>query len=81
MNDSDPQKNSAARRHEILTWKEYRTIIGSHWVPGMHAPFDPTASRLAQKNKLSVFFMGGDSLGDLSHILHGEKWNGSVIRT
>lgn len=77
--DADPQSNPEARRHDSLTWKEYRAIVGNTWVPGMHAPFDPTASRLAAKHKLFVSFMGGDSLADLSKILHHKKWQGSVI--
>lgn len=77
--DSDPATNPNAERFETLTWKQYRAIVGSKWVPGMHAPFDPTAARLAQRNNLKVAFMSGSSLKDLSKILHGKKWDGSFI--
>ncbi|MCX6780527.1 MAG: UMP kinase [Candidatus Magasanikbacteria bacterium] len=76
---SDPEKNPDAQKFETLSWKEYRAIIGSKWIPGMHAPFDPTASRLAQKNNLTVSFMDGKDLAALPKILHGKKWAGSVI--
>ncbi len=78
--DADPKKNKSAQKFDALSWKQYRAIVGSRWVPGMHAPFDPTAARLAQKNKLSVAFMGGDDLGALTKILHGKKWHGSIIQ-
>ncbi len=78
--DCDPAKNPEAKKFDALTWKEYRSIVGSKWTPGMHAPFDPTASRLAQKNKLTVSFMSGNDLPALSKILHAKKWEGSVIK-
>lgn len=77
--DTDPTNNPAAKKFDKLTWKQYRAIVGSKWVPGMHAPFDPTAARLAEKNKISVSFMSGNDLSALSKILHGKKWDGSLI--
>lgn len=77
--DSDPVENPNAQRFETLSWKQYRAIVGSEWIPGMHAPFDPTAARLAQKHNIQVAFMSGNSLNDLSKILHGKAWGGSSI--
>ncbi len=77
--DSDPEKNPDARKFDQLTWKQYREIVGTQWTPGMHAPFDPTAARLAQKNQMSVSFVGGQNLSDLSRVLHEKKWAGSKI--
>lgn len=77
--DSDPAKNPSAKKFDALTWPQYRAIVGSRWTPGMHAPFDPVAARLAQKHKLVVAFMHGDDLGALTKILRGKSWEGSSI--
>lgn len=77
--DKDPGKFPDAVRFDALTWKQYREIVGSKWIPGMHAPFDPIAARMAEKHKMRVSFMGGNSLGDLTKILHDKKWGGSMI--
>src|SRR3989344_3734192 len=77
--DADPAKNPGAKKFDHLTWKQYRAIIGSRWTPGMHAPFDPIAARLAPKHGLTVSFISGDDLGALSKILRGKKWVGSRI--
>lgn len=77
--DSDPAKNPAAKKFDVLTWRQYRAIVGSRWTPGMHAPFDPIAARLAQKHRLTVSFMSGEDLGALAKILRGKSWAGSRI--
>lgn len=77
--DKDPKTNEDAKKFDHLTWKEYRAIVGSKWVPGMHAPFDPIAARGAQKNGITVAFVGGDDLSGLQAVLNGKKWRGSRI--
>jgi uridylate kinase len=77
--DKDPGKFPDAVRYDSLTWKQYRAIVGSKWVPGMHAPFDPIAARMAEKHKIDVSFMGGNDLGALTKILRGKKWGGTKI--
>ena len=77
--DKDPGKFPDAVRFDELNWKQYRAIVGSKWVPGMHAPFDPTAARMAEKHRMRLSFMGGNSLGDLTKILREKKWGGTRI--
>jgi uridylate kinase len=77
--DKDPGKFPDAVRYDSLTWKQYRAIVGSKWVPGMHAPFDPIAARMAEKHKIDVSFMGGNDLGALTKILRGKRWSGTRI--
>lgn len=78
--DSDPAKNPAAKKFDALTWQQYRAIIGSRWTPGMHAPFDPVAARLAHRHHLTVAFMSGEDLLALPKILLGKKWKGTHIQ-
>lgn len=77
--DKDPNKFSDAVRFDFLSWKEYRAIVGSEWDPGMHAPFDPIAARMAQRAGIAVSFVGGDDLAGLQAVLNGKKWRGSRI--
>ena len=78
--DKDPNKFKDARKIENISWKEFRKIVGNKWVPGANAPFDPIASREAQKNKFKVVVMDGKNLTDLAKVLKGEeKIVGTII--
>ncbi len=52
--DKDPRKHSDAKPICEISWKDFRKIVGSKWDPGMNAPFDPVASRLAHQSGISV---------------------------
>lgn len=78
--DKDPNKFKDAQKIENISWKEFRKIVGNKWVPGANAPFDPIASREAQKNKFKVVVMNGKNLLDLAKVLKGEeKIVGTII--
>src|SRR3972149_11634074 len=47
--DKDPRKHPDAKPLTNISWKDYRKIVGDTWIPGMNAPFDPVASRLADE--------------------------------
>lgn len=61
------------------SWKEFRQIIGNDWRPGMNAPFDPVASRLAESLELEVMIANGMDLPNLSRCLSGQKPKGTLI--
>jgi len=71
--DKDPNKFRDAKKIENITWDNFRKIVGNKWVPGANAPFDPIASREAQKNKMKVVVMNGNNLNDLAKVLNGEE--------
>ncbi|MEA3496307.1 MAG: UMP kinase, partial [Bacteroidota bacterium] len=50
--DKDPNKFPDAQKVNKMSWKDLRAMIGDDWVPGMHAPFDPVASQLADEENL-----------------------------
>lgn len=77
--DSDPRKNPDAEPICEIGWKDFRKIVGSRWDPGANLPFDPVASKLAEKIGLRVILADGKDLTNLKRILSGEKFEGSVI--
>ena len=78
--DKDPKKYKNARKIKKATWKEFRKIIPKKWKYGMHAPFDPVASRAAQKLKLKVVIMNGKKLKQVSNFLHKQPFEGTIIQ-
>ncbi|MDP2734634.1 MAG: UMP kinase [bacterium] len=77
--DEDPKKNGNAKPIVALSWKEYRRLIPQAWSPGMAVPFDPVASRLAQKEKLRVKILDGRDLKNMKRAINGESFKGTLI--
>lgn len=78
--DKDPNKFKNANKIENISWKDFRKTVGNTWDPGMNAPFDPIASKLAQKNNLEVLIMNGKNLKNMENYLEGKKFKGTLIR-
>ncbi|KKP57294.1 MAG: Aspartate/glutamate/uridylate kinase [Candidatus Moranbacteria bacterium GW2011_GWF2_34_56] len=78
--DKDPNKFSDAKKIEEISWIDFRKMVGDSWDPGMSAPFDPIASKLAQENNLEVAIIGGDNLDNMKNCIEGEKFEGSLIK-
>lgn len=77
---ADPKINPEATKIEEATWKEFRKIIPRKWSPGLSAPFDPIASREAEKIGLQVAIINGKKIGELDKFLNGEKFVGTLIK-
>lgn len=77
--DKDPKKFQDAKKLYKVTWKEYRKIIGSKWTPRMNSPFDPIASKEAQKSGLKVIVLKGNDLKNVDRYLGGQGFEGSII--
>lgn len=77
--DKDPHKFPDAKKIEQISWKNFRKIVGNKWTPGHSAPFDPIASKLAEKYKLRVIIANGKNLKNLKNILENKKFVGTVI--
>jgi len=77
--DKDISKYKDAKPIKEITWAKYRKIIGSKWSPGMKAPFDPIASKMAEDLKMTVIITRGTNLQNLENILLDKKFNGTVI--
>jgi uridylate kinase len=76
--DKDPKKYKNAKPIKKTTWKRFRKIVGSEWKPGLNMPFDPIASKLAEKVKLKVVIIGND-LKNLKNLLENKKIKGTIV--
>lgn len=76
--DKDP-KIKGAQRLETVSWEVFRKIVGNRWQPGLSAPFDPIASRVAAQSDLKVIILNGRKIENLQQCLEGKKFIGTTI--
>jgi uridylate kinase len=77
--DKDPNKFKSAKPFKEISWKDYLKLIEQKWIPGMSAPFDPIASKLAQKFKFKVIILNGRKLKNLENYLTNKTFKGTII--
>lgn len=77
--DKDPKMDPMAKPLEKLNWIKFRKIVGEKWDPGLHTPFDPVASKLAQEIGLKVVILKGDDFENLEKFFAGKKFVGTTI--
>lgn len=77
--DKDPNQFSDAKRIEDIAWADFRTIVGSEWKPGLNAPFDPIAAKLAEEHGLEVIVADGKNIPNLAAILADQSFEGTRI--
>lgn len=78
--DKDPNKYSDAKRIERITWTDFRKrIVGSAWRPGTNVPFDPIASKEAERRGLRVSIVNGTNITEVKRALQGKKFAGTII--
>lgn len=78
--EKDPKKFPTARPLKNISWKAYKTMIGTTWTPGMHAPFDPIASKLAQDLGITVKILNGKNLANVADALDEKPFTGTIIK-
>ena len=76
---ADPKTDPNARPLDKISWADFRVITGDEWIPGKNVPFDPVASRHAEKIGLKVICAAGKDLENLKKILKGENFSGTTI--
>jgi uridylate kinase len=77
--DIDPRKSNQAKPLEKINWQDYRKLVGDRWNPGSNAPFDPIASKMAEKLKIQVVVLNGNDLKNFNKCLEQKKFKGTVI--
>ncbi len=77
--DKDPKLYKNAKPLNQLSWKKYRNIVGDKWHPGLNAPFDPVASKIAQKSKIKVYILKGTNIKNLENFLNKKEFIGTTI--
>jgi len=78
--DKDPNKFKDAKKIKNIYWKEFRKIVGDKWDPGLNSPFDPVASKEAEKLKMEVAIINGSNLDNFEKYLGEQNFVGSIIK-
>ncbi|MCL1993250.1 MAG: UMP kinase [Spirochaetes bacterium] len=76
---ADPAKDKNAKPIDKISWADFRVMVGDEWVPGKNSPFDPVASRHAEKIGLKVICAAGKNLENLKNLLSGKDFIGTSI--
>lgn len=76
---ADPRTNPDATKIEKSSWADFRKLLPETWNPGINAPFDPVAAKVAEAIGLEVAVMNGKNLENLSAYLDGKEFVGTVI--
>ncbi len=76
----DPRKFKNAKKVSETTWAEYFKMIPKKWSPRLNTPFDPVASRLAKRYKMSVYIVNGAKTERFRRILAKEGFRGTLIK-
>ncbi|MFH1642350.1 MAG: UMP kinase [Nanoarchaeota archaeon] len=77
--DKDPARYDDAKPIDNITWEKFRELVGKLWKPGLNMPFDPIASKEAEKIGLKVVIIGKD-LNNLKNLIEKKKFAGTVIQ-
>lgn len=78
--DRDPRKFKNAKPITHIAWRDFRKLLPKTWKPGLNAPFDPVASREAERLHLEVAVMDGTNLKNVDRYLSGTSFIGTVIQ-
>lgn len=78
--DKDPNKFPDAKPLIETSWKDYCTMAGDKWIPGMNLPFDPIASKLAMELGVTVRILNGKNLDNLALALDRKPFKGTTIK-
>lgn len=77
--DKDPKKHKDAKPIKDISWTEFRKLIPAKWSPGVHAPVDPVAAKLAHAAHIEAVMLNGEDLEQLSKYLAGKSFKGTRI--
>lgn len=81
--DTDPKGKNGRKAKKIknISWYNYLKIIPNERTPGQNSPFDPVASREAQKRNIEVAITNGHKLADFEAYLYptGSDFMGTRI--
>ena len=78
--DRNPSQFPDAKSIKEIDWKDFRKIVGEKWTPGLNSPFDPRATKLAEKLKLKVTIINGKNLERLDNFLNNKPFIGTIIK-
>ncbi len=70
----NPHTNPDATKIEDITWSDFRKLIPDEWEPGLSAPFDPVAAKVAERDNIEVAQINGLKLDHLRDYLAGRPF-------
>lgn len=76
---ADPRTDKTATPIKEISWKKFRAMIPKKWDPGLNSPFDPIASKEADKLGMEVVIMDGTKLENLQNYLDDQPFIGTKI--
>lgn len=77
--DKDPNVYNDAKEIDHMSWKDFRTLVGEEWKPGMHVPFDPIAAKRSDQLGIKLVVMNGNNFQNVSNYINGKKFVGTII--
>lgn len=77
--NKDPLKYKDAKPFKKISWNEYLKLIENKWIPGMSAPFDPIASKLAKRFGFKCVIINGKNLKEVDKFLSAKDFEGTLI--
>jgi uridylate kinase len=77
--DNDPKINPHAQPQEFLRWRDYRSLVGDVWSPGLSAPFDPVAAKFCHKHGIAVAVINGKQFERVKQAISGQEFVGSLL--
>jgi uridylate kinase len=75
----DPLKYKNAKKITSISWGRFRKMFGTQWNPDANVPFDPVASKLAQRYKMAVVITRGGNFKNLENILNNRRHTGTLL--
>lgn len=76
---ADPRLDPNATPLDSISWADFRSLVGTVWIPGANLPFDPIASAKAEAAGMKVICAAGKDLDNLFRILDGKPFVGTII--
>lgn len=74
----NPSKYKSAKKLKIAAWQTLQKLVGAKWKPGLNAPFDPLATKLASTSKLILVLIGKNTK-NLDRLLSSKSFKGTII--
>ena len=77
--DKDPNKFKNAKPIDKISWKDYKKLVPSKWIPGLSTPVDPVATKLAEKLHFTAKILNGKDLLNFKKAIQGKEFIGTII--
>lgn len=80
LHDKNPLKYKNAKFIKEISWEDFDKMANKEkFKPGQHFVLDQKASKIILENKITTYILGRN-MKQLSNLLNGKKFSGTVIR-